>query len=139
MRSSWEVNNPDELGKVAKEILALTEGFRVFRLTGELGAGKTTLVKWLSKALGAEDTVSSPTFALVNEYGNEPRLYHMDLYRIKSQAELEEIGFEDYLESGKHVFIEWPEIADSVLAHYPSAHILIEHTGNNKRLVILEI
>lgn len=139
MRSSWEVNHSNELGDVANEILSIAEGMRIFMLTGELGAGKTTLVKGLSATLGAEDNVSSPTFALVNEYGSGPLIYHMDLYRIKSEAELAEIGFEDYLESGKYVFIEWPEIADSTLAHYSTAHIQLMHAGNNKRLVILEI
>ena len=77
-----------------------------------MGAGKTTFISRIAKLLGEENT-SSPTFSLVNEYQlrNNERMYHFDLYRVKSKAELQEFGFEDYLFSARYVFIEWPEVA----------------------------
>lgn len=78
---------------------------------GEVGAGKTTLIKALSKVFMVLDDVDSPTFSLVNEYEGEIRIFHFDLYRLKGFDELIDIGWEDYLESGKHIWVEWPENA----------------------------
>jgi tRNA threonylcarbamoyladenosine biosynthesis protein TsaE len=88
----------------------------VVLLTGEMGAGKTTLMKALCKKLGAKDEVSSPTFSLVNEYKTASgKIYHFDLYRLKKASELPDMGFEEYLDSGQWCFIEWPQIAEPLL------------------------
>ena len=83
----------------------------MFTLSGDLGAGKTTFVKAFCKVIGIPDEVSSPTFAIVNEYRNSNKVYHFDLYRIERQEELYEIGFEEYLDDDAYIFIEWPELA----------------------------
>jgi tRNA threonylcarbamoyladenosine biosynthesis protein TsaE len=78
---------------------------------GDMGVGKTTLIKAIVKALGGKDKVTSPTFSLVNEYEvTNDTVYHFDLYRIEDEGEVFDIGIEDYLYSGHWVFIEWPEI-----------------------------
>ncbi|HRD52664.1 MAG TPA: tRNA (adenosine(37)-N6)-threonylcarbamoyltransferase complex ATPase subunit type 1 TsaE [Flavobacteriales bacterium] len=90
---------------------------RVFALHGELGAGKTTLIKGFCAALGVSDQASSPSFAIVNEYraANGEPVYHFDLYRLKDASELEGIGFTEYVDSGHYCFIEWPELAEELL------------------------
>jgi tRNA threonylcarbamoyladenosine biosynthesis protein TsaE len=96
---------------------------------GEMGAGKTTFISLIAKLLGEENT-SSPTFSLVNEYHlrNNERMYHFDLYRVKSKAELREFGFEDYLFGARYVFIEWPQVAmDNI--HEPSFLRIREEEG----------
>lgn len=101
----------------ARRILAAFPGSLVFALHGDLGAGKTTLIKGFCSALGVKDQASSPSFAIVNEYraaSGEP-LYHFDLYRLKDIGELRGIGFEEYLDSGAYCFIEWPELAEGRL------------------------
>jgi len=89
----------------------------IWLLHGEMGSGKTTLVKLLVKELGVESLVTSPTFSIVNEYGQQgnPVVYHFDLYRIKNEAEALDIGFEEYMTSGNLCLIEWPEKAKTLL------------------------
>lgn len=96
----------------AQAIRAAIPSARIFLLEGGLGAGKTTFVKAFCEALDITEPVSSPTFNIVHEYqGNEARVYHFDLYRLRNVDELEEIGFAEYLDSGAYAFIEWPELA----------------------------
>lgn len=84
---------------------------------GEMGAGKTTLIKELSKTLGVQDAVSSPTFSLVNHYeSDQGAVYHFDFYRIESDIEALDIGFEDYLDSGAWNLIEWPQKVGKLLS-----------------------
>ncbi len=103
------------IADVAKEIVAQTK-YKIILFEGEMGAGKTTLIKQLVTALGSTDAVQSPTYTIVNTYTTtkEP-IYHFDLYRITDIEELYDIGFEDYLNSNHWVFIEWPEIAKPFL------------------------
>ena len=107
------VRSLDDLDKVSEKLISLFDSdYRIVLLKGELGSGKTTFVKALCKQLGVMDPVSSPTFSLVQEY-HSPSLgpvYHMDLYRLKVPGELEQIGFEEYLDSGNLCLIEWPEL-----------------------------
>lgn len=112
-----------DIDLVAQRLLAyLTERVIVFR--GEMGAGKTTLIKALVKAMGSSDTVSSPTFALVNPYmSEEGTIYHFDFYRIKKEEEAFDIGFEEYLYSGDWCFIEW---AERVPSYLPEKYIAID-------------
>jgi tRNA threonylcarbamoyladenosine biosynthesis protein TsaE len=110
MIETYKADSLDELQKIAKHLLVLHPNVKIWALEGELGAGKTAIVKCFVKALEIPDEVSSPTFSLINEYRQgEKVIYHFDLYRTKTIAEILDIGFEEYLFSGNHCFIEWPE------------------------------
>lgn len=94
---------------IAGFLLKLADDYRIWLLEGEMGAGKTTLVKAVCERLGVTDMVQSPTFALVNEYRtgkNEP-CYHFDFYRIRQETEAMDMGVEEYFDSGKYCFVEW--------------------------------
>ncbi|NCG04236.1 MAG: tRNA (adenosine(37)-N6)-threonylcarbamoyltransferase complex ATPase subunit type 1 TsaE [Bacteroidetes bacterium] len=109
---------------------------KIVLLEGDLGAGKTTLVKAIFNALGATDAVSSPTFGIANEVQlASEKAYHLDLYRIENSDELPQFGFEEYLYTGGFCFIEWPEIA---MAYIPESHhtIRIETIDANTRKII---
>ena len=96
-----KINQLDELTHVAKQLLATHSNKKIFLFNGEMGAGKTTLVKALCAELGSEDTVKSPTFGIVNEYDSPSgAIYHFDFYRIKKIGEAFDLGYEDYLYSG---------------------------------------
>ena len=104
----------DEIEEVAKSLINEINDVNLILFKGELGSGKTTLIKSILKNLGVKENITSPTFSIVNQYLISNRLInHFDLYRIKSLTELDVIGFEEYLESGAVCFIEWPEIAMS--------------------------
>lgn len=104
------VDHEGELPVAASELLKFAEKERIFLFEGEMGAGKTTLIKSLCLALGMKETASSPTYSIVNEYVYPGgRIYHFDFFRIKSQEEAFDIGFEEYLSSGEYCFIEWPQ------------------------------
>ena len=131
------IENPDQLEQAAQLILKYADGHRVFAIYGEMGAGKTTLIQSICKQLGIKDTVTSPTFSLVNEYhfdGGE-RVYHFDFYRIKNIQEAYDIGYEEYFFSGNYCFIEWPEKIEPLL-DFPCYKIRI-NTENKKRIVTL--
>ena len=107
----------NQLEQVAEAILNAYPEERVFGFYGEMGAGKTTLIKAICQTLGVRDVTSSPTFAIINEYwteGGEP-LYHFDFYRIDEPADASRVGFEDYLYSGHYCFIEWTEKVEEIL------------------------
>lgn len=99
----------EDLGKIADQVLEKANS-KYILFSGEMGAGKTTLIKEMVNQLGSQDKVTSPTFSLVNEYqGKETDIYHFDFYRIEDENEAYDIGFEDYLDGKHYVFIEWPE------------------------------
>lgn len=106
-----------QLSVVAKAILKAYPQERVFGFYGEMGTGKTTLIKEICRELGVQDITSSPTFAIVNEYWTEngSPLYHFDFYRIDEPADATRIGFEEYLYSGNYCFIEWTEKVEEIL------------------------
>ncbi len=111
---------------------------KVILVNGEMGAGKTTMIKALCKALNSPDVVSSPTFSLINEYrtaNNEP-LYHFDCYRIESEEEAYDFGAEEYLHSGHLCFIEWSENIASLLPEESNA-LMIEKIDTTIRKIIL--
>lgn len=99
-----------------------------------MGAGKTTLIKILCAKLGVEDSVTSPTFSIVNEYaGNEGPVYHFDFYRLKSQNEALDMGYEEYFYSGNYCFIEWPEkIAGLIPEQYTGVRIHVADDGSRQ-------
>lgn len=108
------------LESVIPEILEALGSSKVVVLAAEMGAGKTTLIAAICKYLNVKDTIGSPTYSIINEYHYEENLlikkvFHMDLYRLKSEAEALDIGIEDYLFSNEYCFIEWPQIIENLL------------------------
>ena len=103
--------NLEQLNSIAKQILDYTSTHKKFAFYGEMGVGKTTLIKALSLQLGVTDIVSSPTFSIVNEYqANEnTKVYHFDFYRIEDEKEAYDMGYEEYFFSDAYCFIEWSE------------------------------
>lgn len=128
--------NPEETRAIAKEIARGLAPGSVLILTGDLGAGKTEFVKGLAKGLGIDDPVTSPTFTLVHEYrGAQVTLYHLDLYRLNSEKELDEIGFDDCLSAGGICVVEW---GNKYPARLPKGCLEIRLTigENNERIVV---
>ena len=113
---SIAIKNIDNIREAAREFIEHIGEHRVFAFYGEMGAGKTTFIKAICEELGVEDVITSPTFAIVNEYtSNDGPIYHFDFYRIKKLEEVYDMGFEDYFYSGALCFIEWPELIEEVL------------------------
>ncbi len=102
----------DTIHVVSDHIKDLINNYTIFLFEGDMGSGKTTLIKQVVKDIGISENVKSPTFSLVNEYiENDLIIFHFDLYRINKENELDSIGFYEYIDSGKLCFIEWPNIA----------------------------
>ena len=117
------------LKEVAGEIAGRVESVNVWLFHGEMGSGKTTLIKEVCKLLQVSDAMSSPTFSIVNEYETvkHKKVFHFDFYRIKNEAEAFDIGTEDYFYSGYPCLVEWPEKIPSLLpSTYADVHITIE-------------
>ena len=128
----------DEIDDVAKSLINEISGVNIILLKGELGTGKTTLVKSILKNLGIEENITSPTFSIVNQYSTSNHLInHFDLYRIKSLKELDVIGFEEYLDNEGISFIEWPEIAMSKIC-YRHIEIYIKFIDEKSREITLK-
>ena len=111
------IYNLEEISVTAQDFIRLTEGASVIAFYGSMGAGKTTFIRALCEAKGVNEAVTSPTFAIVNEYQSaalEP-IYHFDFYRIRRLSEAYDMGFEDYLYSGHLCLIEWPELVEELL------------------------
>jgi tRNA threonylcarbamoyladenosine biosynthesis protein TsaE len=132
------IKDKKQLPVAAKRILECTSGQKILAFYGSMGAGKTTIIKAVCKALGAEDIVSSPTFTLVNEYKTKKGevLYHIDFYRIRKMEEVFDFGIEEYFLSGSFCFMEWPELIEEIL---PPETVRIRITVGNKKQRILEI
>ncbi|MBP8303073.1 MAG: tRNA (adenosine(37)-N6)-threonylcarbamoyltransferase complex ATPase subunit type 1 TsaE [Phycisphaerae bacterium] len=116
------------------------QGGEVFAVTGPLGSGKTHLIKGIVRGCGHpdQDPVSSPTFVLVNEYEGRFRIYHIDAYRLRSAQEFEMLGFEEILDPGAVVLIEWADKVAASLQSVRCIHIHLEHMGPSCRSVRLE-
>ena len=123
--------NITDLQSIAKQVLKEMQS-KTLLLYGAMGSGKTTLVKALVSQLGGEKDTSSPTFSIVNEYEvKDDIVYHFDLYRINSESEIYDIGFEDYLYSSHYNFIEWPEKATSIIPKdADSLYVIINQDGS---------
>jgi len=125
-----------KIQQAAQQFIEQIKEPAVIAFLGEMGAGKTTFIKAICTELGVIDTVNSPTFAIVNDYETEDgsNIYHFDLYRMEKAEEVLDIGFEDYLYSGKWCFIEWPEIAEKYLPENV-IKVKIEEIEKGERLV----
>ena len=109
--------NLKQLDKVAEKLINQFTGHRIFAFYGKMGAGKTTFIQSVCRMLGSGDNVTSPTFALINEYktGDQQSIFHFDFYRINNIVEAFDLGYEDYLYSGNYCLIEWPEMIEPLL------------------------
>lgn len=121
----------DELGNVSEALLRLGADTSVWLFEGQMGAGKTTLIKALCSHLGVTTHVQSPTFSLVNEYDAEGRtIYHFDFYRIKDETEALDMGLEEYFDSGDLCFVEWPGKVENLWPlNYMQLHLEADETG----------
>lgn len=124
------------IGETAKQFVENIGDSRIFAFYGSMGAGKTTFVKAICEALGVEDVITSPTFAIVNEYtdGEGSPIYHFDFYRIKSIGEAYDMGYDDYFYSGNLCFLEWPELVESLLPE-DTVKVTITEQADGSRLV----
>ena len=112
------INNLESIREAARTFIGQISDHKVFAFYGNMGAGKTTFVKAVCEELGVEDVITSPTFAIVNEYRSATTaelIYHFDFYRIKKIEEVYDMGYEDYFFSGSLCFIEWPELIEALL------------------------
>lgn len=131
-KTAISIPTPEALPEAAKEFISLMDDYTIFAFNGEMGAGKTTFIMALLKALGvdAEELAGSPSFALINEYRSDTTaelIYHFDLYRLESPEEAFEIGIEDYFDSGALCLIEWPDRVADIL---PSDTVEVNVTVN---------
>ena len=117
-----KIQDLEHIREAAREFIANIGERRIFAFYGKMGAGKTTFVKAICEELGVEDVITSPTFAIVNEYSltSHPssltsEIFHFDFYRIKKLEEVYDMGYEDYFYSGALCFIEWPELIEDIL------------------------
>ncbi len=134
------ISTLDTIDNAASQIIQAAGTQKILLFHGEMGAGKTTLIKALCAALGTGENVSSPTFSIVNEYLiPKGKIYHFDFYRLKNQNEALDMGYEEYFYSGEYCFIEWPEkIADLLPAHYLDINIEVLD-GNQRQISINSI
>lgn len=134
MALHFNIKKIQEWEEVVEEILPQLQ-HNILLLKGNLGAGKTTFTQFLLKKLGSKDEVSSPTYALVNEYdAPQGKIFHFDLYRIKSIHEVFDIGMEEYLDQAYLCIIEWPEIYEEEIQDIPHHEIKI-NTKENSRAI----
>lgn len=128
----------DRIAEAARSFVAHIGERRLFAFYGDMGAGKTTFIKAICDELGVTDTVSSPTFAIVNEYNsaNGP-IYHFDFYRINSISEVMDLGFDDYVNSGYLCLMEWPELIEDLMPD-DTVSVHIEAREDGTRLVSMD-
>ena len=133
----YDITSSSDLSSVAFELLRLSDN-RIFVLYGEVGAGKTTLIKHLCHHLNVLDPVSSPTFSIVNEYMTyrNKKIFHFDLYRLNSIAEAIDLGVETYVNTENYCFIEWPDLIESLLPDNYTT-LSIRFVGHKRKLVVL--
>ena len=129
----------DELPNIARKLLDHGNAYNVWLFYGEMGAGKTTLIKSICECLKVEDTVNSPTFSLVNEYQtcDSETIYHFDFYRLNNEEEALDIGVEDYFYSGNRCFIEWPTMIPSLLPENALKIEISVDLNNSTRIINL--
>ena len=135
-----KIQSLEHIHEAAREFIAAMGDNTVFALYGKMGAGKTTFIKALCQGLGVEDVVTSPTFAVINEYRSDiagELIYHFDFYRIKKLEEVYDMGYEDYFYSGALCFIEWPELVEELLPGN-TIKVTIEELEDGSRKLTME-
>lgn len=132
-----KINSLADINTAAKTFVENMGEGKVFAFYGKMGAGKTTFVKAICECLGVEDVITSPTFAIVNEYTSATTgdsIYHFDFYRIKKLEEVYDMGYEDYFYSGGLCFLEWPELIEDLLPE-DATKVTIEEEEDGSRVV----
>lgn len=136
MERTIHIKNLEDLPRAAKEFVESMGDATVFAFRGDMGAGKTTFINALARALGVEDDVTnSPSFSIVNEYRSDTTaelIYHFDLYRLENLEEALDIGIEDYFDSGAICLIEWPDIVDDILPNDTVDVYITENTDGTR-------
>ncbi|MBK7221557.1 MAG: tRNA (adenosine(37)-N6)-threonylcarbamoyltransferase complex ATPase subunit type 1 TsaE [Saprospiraceae bacterium] len=127
----------DEIEGLAQKAIEYINKYKLALFLGEVGSGKTTLIRQICGIMGVQDEVSSPTFSLVNEYmSSSGVVYHMDLYRLNTEREAFEAGVMEYIDSGEICLIEWPELIASWLSAYPCVVFSLSHEENKRKIEI---
>ena len=129
-----KIEDIGHIREAAQEFIQHIGDHRVFAFYGKMGAGKTTFIKAVCEELGVNDVITSPTFAIVNEYEGENTIYHFDFYRVKKLEEAYDMGYEEYFYSGALCFIEWPELIEEILPD-DAVHVSIEEKADGSRTV----
>ena len=129
-----EIKDLEHISEAAREFIQHIGEHRVFAFYGKMGAGKTTFIKAVCEQLGVDDVITSPTFAIVNEYSGKTQVYHFDFYRIKKLEEVYDMGYEDYFYSGALCFIEWPELIEDLLPD-DAVRVSIAEQEDGSRLI----
>lgn len=130
------ISDIKQIDQAAKEFIANIGENKVFAFYGKMGAGKTTFIKAVCEELDVEDVITSPTFAIINEYESKTvgNIYHFDFYRIKKIEEVYDMGYEDYFYSDNLCFIEWPELIENLLPEN-TVKVSITETPDGKRII----
>lgn len=131
-----QINNIQSIHEAARAFIQHWPQGNVIAFYGKMGVGKTTFIKALCEALGVDDVVTSPTFAIVNEYndGQGDPIYHFDFYRIKKLEEVYDMGYEDYFYSGYPCLIEWPELIEDLLPDDATRVSIVENEDGSRTL-----
>ncbi len=131
-----KIKDINEIRSAAREFIGNMPAGKVFAFYGKMGAGKTTFIKAICEEMGVDDVITSPTFAIVNEYetSEEDTIYHFDFYRIKKIEEVYDMGYEEYFYSGNLCFIEWPELIEDLLPE-DATKVTIEEAEDGSRVI----
>ncbi|MCD7972272.1 MAG: tRNA (adenosine(37)-N6)-threonylcarbamoyltransferase complex ATPase subunit type 1 TsaE [Candidatus Azobacteroides sp.] len=137
--NSISIKDTGDIRIAAQQFIEQIGENKVFAFYGEMGAGKTTIIKAICEELGVEDVINSPTFAIVNEYqsASDKLIYHFDFYRINKVDEVYDFGYEDYFYSGSLCFIEWPEKIDQLLPENCIKVGITVQPDNSRKIVFL--
>ncbi|HIZ33865.1 MAG TPA: tRNA (adenosine(37)-N6)-threonylcarbamoyltransferase complex ATPase subunit type 1 TsaE [Candidatus Bacteroides merdigallinarum] len=134
-----KIQSLEQIREAARQFIEAMDDHTVFAFYGKMGAGKTTFIKAVCEELGVTDMVTSPTFAIVNEYRSDTTgelIYHFDFYRIKKLEEVYDMGYEDYFYCGALCFIEWPELIEELLPG-DTVKVTIEEVESGERRLVL--
>lgn len=134
-----KIKGLEDYPQAAREFIGQMQGARIFAFYGKMGSGKTTLIKSICEELGVEDSINSPTFAIVNEYEDREHrtIFHFDFYRIKSLEEVYNMGYEEYVYSDAICFMEWPELIEELLPEETTKVYIEENSEGEREVKIL--
>ncbi|MBA2407460.1 MAG: tRNA (adenosine(37)-N6)-threonylcarbamoyltransferase complex ATPase subunit type 1 TsaE [Chitinophagales bacterium] len=133
-----KIHSIAELPAAASQLINTFINKRIFAFSGEMGTGKTALIIEICRLLGVREQISSPTYAIINEYEAEQKIFHIDLYRLTTIDEALDIGIEEYLVQNHYCFIEWPQLIQPLLPP-ETVYVNIEAINENERLLTIKI